>query len=221
MLAGFIGRSAMSSVCSDCSQRVDIPNWNRHHCSGCWRLRQDPGLAQEILDDGGFVPASIIAALGLDDEHDVGDAEDVASDTGAFGAPSSPGTVTAAPAPPQLPRATAVQKIPQPYYELLQATGFLDYVDSNLDVLRLWDYEAFKHGKDGAIGMAQVINGLRYADIATRGRSDIQNAATLVHEAAHLSGIAQTGQMFLDEAIAEAVMNHFLDSARAMFEEED
>ena len=44
-------------------------------------------------------------------------------------------------------------------------------------------------------GLARLENGRRIAYVATKNRSDVKIARTIVHEAAHFSTLRTTGQM--------------------------
>jgi len=91
---------------------------------------------------------------------------------------------------------------------ILEMTGWYDYAASNIDAVEYFDWQNFSHPRGPAIGLAAYARGLRIAQIAISNRSDAEICETIVHEAAHLSGIQQIGEMF-DEEEAEAAGARF------------
>lgn len=115
---------------------------------------------------------------------------------------------------PEPPVSVAAKLLPA-QRELLQELGWLDYVDGNIDIVRYYDYQSFESEDGPAVGLSMYWDGVRIADIATTGRSDLEVAATLVHEAAHLSGIYEIGDL-LDEDAADAIETRFLRQLAAL-----
>jgi hypothetical protein len=82
-----------------------------------------------------------------------------------------------------------------------------------VDAIEYYDWEAFASPEGPAVGLATYAQGKRIARLAMKARRDQEVVATLVHEAAHLSGISQIGTMFSDE-IATAVEARFRQDCR-------
>jgi hypothetical protein len=94
--------------------------------------------------------------------------------------------------------------------DLLDRAGFLDFVLRNVELIRYWPWPAMKCGEaDSAVGCAQYADGQRIVDVAVRDRDDLDVVATIVHEAAHLAAISQTGAMASEEE-ANAVSDAFV-----------
>lgn len=110
----------------------------------------------------------------------------------------------------------STEKILPPYRLVLERTGWLKYVDGNIDVIRFYDFPSFQSDQGPALGIAHYENGHRIADIAINGRSDVEVAATLVHEAAHLAGIGEFGT-YLDQDVAVATETRFRADAQSAF----
>jgi hypothetical protein len=106
-------------------------------------------------------------------------------------------------------------EIPSPYRRILECTGWLEYVDSNVDVIRYYDFPSFQSASGLAVGLARYENGRRIADVAIKDRPDVDVVTTIVHEAAHLSGISRLGT-YLDQDAAHGVETRFLLDARAL-----
>ncbi len=100
------------------------------------------------------------------------------------------------------------EKLLPEHRRILEITGWYNYVSSNIDSIEYYPWNSFSHPNGPAIGMATQVNGIRTAYIALNNRSDSQVCETIVHEAAHLAGIAQRGQMFGEEE-AQAVAARF------------
>jgi hypothetical protein len=130
--------------------------------------------------------------------------------------PESPCVVTPSPSAPSgatVVRKTEAEKFLPPYRRILECTGWLEYVDSNVDVVRYYDFPSFQSASGLAVGLARYENGRRIADIAIKDRPDVDVVTTIVHEAAHLSGISQLGT-YLDQDAAHGVETRFLLDAR-------
>jgi hypothetical protein len=82
---------------------------------------------------------------------------------------------------------------------ILEMTGWYTYASSNIDAIEYFDREGFSVPEGLAIGLARYARGIRVAQIALKNRSDAEVCATIVHEATHLSGIAQIGEMYGEE----------------------
>ena len=98
---------------------------------------------------------------------------------------------------------------------LLEASGWFDYVDSHIDAVEYYDWPAFATDPGPAVGIALYDGTHRIAQIALKDRSTEDVVATLVHEAAHLSGISQIGTYY-DENIAYAVEHEFEEQLRGL-----
>lgn len=120
-------------------------------------------------------------------------------------------TVQRSPRAPELTLQPAHRRI-------LEATGFLAFVEANIDVLHYYHWPAFATAVGPAWGLASYEAGRRVADIAIEGRADRDVVATIVHEAAHLAGLRDVGQMY-DQPFAEAAADQFLTAYNALFEE--
>jgi hypothetical protein len=92
--------------------------------------------------------------------------------------------------------------------QILEMTGWYAYANSNIDVIQYYDWPAFKYRDGTAIGLAFCSRGLRVTQVAIKDRSDAQVCWTIIHEAAHLSGVQQFGGMF-GEQEAEAAAAKF------------
>jgi hypothetical protein len=110
----------------------------------------------------------------------------------------------------------STEKILPPYRAVLERTGWLNYVNANIDVIRFYNFPAFQSDQGPALGIAHYENGRRIADIAINGRSDVEVAATLVHEAAHLAGIGEFGT-YLDQDVAVATEARFRADVQPAF----
>jgi hypothetical protein len=101
--------------------------------------------------------------------------------------------------------------------DLLDRAGFLDFVLRNVELIRYWPWPAMKCGEtDSAVGCAQYADGQRIVDVAVRDRDDLDVVATIVHEAAHLAAISQTGAMASEEeanAVSDAFVQQVLKAA--------
>lgn len=107
--------------------------------------------------------------------------------------------------PPLLPRNPALL----PAHEsLLQQAGWLEYVVNNIDEIRYYEWPAFQAGDEIAVGLAECIDGRRIAIIAIGKLSLEEQVTTIVHEAAHLQGVTETGHFF-DEGHARKVERRF------------
>lgn len=104
--------------------------------------------------------------------------------------------------------------VPSPYREPLAEAGYLEFVEGNIDLIRMYDWDSFQHPKGPAIGLSTYLNGKRFADIATKGRTTDDIAATLVHEATHLQGIL-TSREYRDEISAGEVEEQFVQTLKA------
>jgi hypothetical protein len=69
--------------------------------------------------------------------------------------------------------------------QILKGTGWYEYVNSNIDVLRYYNWSAFQHENGPAVGLSYLSDGERVVLVATKDRSEEDVVATLVHEAAH------------------------------------
>ncbi len=93
--------------------------------------------------------------------------------------------------------------------EILKRTGWFDFVDGSTDVILYHPYQQFTINGEPAWGYAEVVGRQRTAHIATGGHSARLILGVIVHEAAHLSGIASTHQM-LSQDDAYSIETHFL-----------
>ena len=130
--------------------------------------------------------------------------------------PESPCLVTP-PAPSRAPVVGTIEteKFLPPYRRILECTGWLEYVDSNVDIVRYYNFPSFQSASGLAVGLARYENGRRIADVAIKDRPDVDVVTTIVHEAAHLSGISRLGT-YLDQDAAHGVETRFLLDARAL-----
>lgn len=199
---------AEDCFCDDCGESSETLEWRADgqvRCARCQGFRDFPDLAREVLADGGFVPDLIVSDLGLDFEEDT-DAEPDGSDAVSSAADAAPAIDASA------------GKVLPPYKRILEATGWWPFVDQNIDVVQFYSYTHFcMPNGTTAVGLAQVYNGFRYADIAIANRSDVAVAWTIVHEASHLSSVGTTGDLSWDEQAAEAAAARFLQDAAAVF----
>ena len=101
----------------------------------------------------------------------------------------------------------AAHKILPRHRHMLEEVGWLEFVSANVDAIGYYDAWAFQTPK-GAVGLAFYENNKRIAHIATAGHSDEDIVAWLVHEAGHLSGVAQVGELY-GEDIARGVEKQF------------
>jgi hypothetical protein len=108
----------------------------------------------------------------------------------------------------RLPPPAAGEKFLPEHRRILELTGWYNYADSNIDQLEYFDWQAFSHPRGLAIGQAIYFQGRRIARIAIKDRSDAEVCEIIIHEAAHLSGVQQIGQMFGEEE-AEATEAKF------------
>jgi hypothetical protein len=90
----------------------------------------------------------------------------------------------------------AHQKLLPNHAALLEATGWLEFVDSNIDAVEYRNKSALESSTGQGPGLAWHENGRRIASVALKGRSDEEAVAALVHLAAHLSGVAQVGHLY-------------------------
>jgi hypothetical protein len=110
--------------------------------------------------------------------------------------------------------ATAEKLLPG-HRRILTDSGWFEYVSSNADAVEYYNWDAFAWSTGPALGMATYDEGKRIIRVALKGRADLEVAATLVHEAAHLSGITQVGDLY-GEAIATAVEQKFRQDCATM-----
>lgn len=103
---------------------------------------------------------------------------------------------------------TGSEKLLPAHRKLLEETGWLEYVEANIHEVRYYDRTAFNTITGLAVGLSEYLSGRRVADVALRDRPLHEQVATVVHEAGHLAGIEQSGQMF-DEQHAQAVEKRF------------
>ncbi len=68
--------------------------------------------------------------------------------------------------------------------QILKSTGWYEYVNGNIDVLKYYHWSAFQSDKGPAVGLSYISNGERVVFVATKDRSEEDVVATLVHEAA-------------------------------------
>jgi hypothetical protein len=99
--------------------------------------------------------------------------------------------------------------------QILEATGWLSFVEAHIDVLRYYPWPAFATESGPAWGLAMCTTGQRVAHVALEGRSDRDVVATIVHEAAHLAGLHEIGRMH-DQRYAEAITAQFLATFDAL-----
>jgi hypothetical protein len=111
------------------------------------------------------------------------------------------------PATRQNPPTIGEKFLPE-HRRILEMTGWYEFAASNIDSIQYYDWEAFSHPKGPAIGLAEYTSGKRIASIALKNLNDVQACWVIVHEAMHLSGINQTGQMH-GEQQAEAAAAQF------------
>src|SRR5438128_2381553 len=86
---------------------------------------------------------------------------------------SSPCVMPSPPAAAQ-PGASSVRsegdKFLPPYRRILECTGWFEYVDKNVDVVRYYDAAEFQSQQGPAVGLARYDNGRRIADVAIKDR---------------------------------------------------
>ena len=106
----------------------------------------------------------------------------------------------------------AHQKFLPNHLALLEKTGWLRFVDFNVDAVEYENRSFFDSSTGPAPGTVREENGRRIASVALKGHSDEEAVAALVHLAAHLSGVAQVGKLYdHDSALAvEARFRHEL-----------
>lgn len=166
------------------------------------------GLSHSARRSAGVLAVSLLPLVNGTCDHRVRETE------------VQPPCVTATPATVTHPSADSLNadgadKFLPPYKRILECTGWLEYVDLNVDVVRYYDMETFQSAQGPAIGLARYESGRRIADVAIKGQTDIDIVSVIVHEAAHLSGIRQLGT-YLDQAAATTVQRRFLVDAAKM-----
>ncbi|MDA2925821.1 hypothetical protein MYX78_01080 [Acidobacteria bacterium AH-259-G07] len=97
---------------------------------------------------------------------------------------------------------------------ILELSGWLDYVANNIDVLKYQECSYFIVNDGPAAAFATVIDGKRWAEVATEGYGDLQIACNLVHEAAHLEIWTQTGELG-SQAYSQSKEREFLFAYRS------
>lgn len=101
---------------------------------------------------------------------------------------------------------------------LLEETGWLSYVQGNIDLVEYYPWPGFQTPDGAAMGVAVYKNGQRIARVAMEDRDDVSIVATIVYDAACLAGIAQTGTLF-GQDVSEELEERFLRDVRALREQ--
>ncbi|MDM8538445.1 hypothetical protein QUF70_16945 [Desulfobacterales bacterium HSG17] len=87
---------------------------------------------------------------------------------------------------------SGAQNLRQEHKDILEYAGWLEYVESNVG--RLDYYDDRSASSEGAVGYAHCQPGECFIEIATKNRTDIEIATTIVHEAGHLDDDCESGE---------------------------
>lgn len=100
-----------------------------------------------------------------------------------------------------------------PYRTVIEIAGprWVNYVRENVDIYRYYECPVL-YMSDGqpVTGISTSESGLRVADIALGKRTAVESATTIIHEAAHLSGIKQNNGHYFNEKYAKRMAENFL-----------
>ncbi|WP_207687233.1 hypothetical protein [Desulfonema limicola] len=87
---------------------------------------------------------------------------------------------------------SGAQNLRQEHKDILEYAGWLEYVKSNVG--RIDYYDDRTASSEGAVGYAHCRPGECFIEIATKNRTDIEVATTIVHEAGHLEDNCKSGE---------------------------
>ena len=104
------------------------------------------------------------------------------------------------------------QNLRQEHKDVLEYAGWLEYVKSNVG--RIDYYDDRSASSEGAVGYAHCQPGECFIEIATKNRTDIEIATTIVHEAGHLDDDCKSGE-YWPVKMEKAFLNDFYSKYNA------